>query len=69
MKYNDNLSNFCFCSLIDGGTETCHITTEEAEYELTAMAEEAPEILAEIGNPLPNEFMNCWNEVVDYLTR
>lgn len=60
----DDLYNFCFCCLLDGGTEKIPLTLPDAEYEIACMRDDFPEIIEGI---TPEQFMTVWNETLSCL--
>ena len=67
MSKTEKLYNFVYSCQIDGGCEPHHITIEDAVYDLLAWAEEDPDIINDMGDPLPSEFRDAWNHVCDIL--
>ena len=62
MKH-DELVNFCYSCLIDGGGEHSPITLEEAEYTLRCWREEENELANDTADLTAPEFMSAWNSV------
>lgn len=62
----DELYNFCFCSLLDGGTDHTPLTLEDAAYNLECIREYGSELPEEV---TPEMFMHAWNETIVYLDR